>query len=138
MELVRLGAGQWEVLAICTGDQDELVSVLEDPDVEASGSSARLLRMFVRYIPDHGAPRNKQKFRRIEGGSDQIYEAKDVSGGLRVFCFRDERRYVITHAKMKPPEKRLLVEDKRAVRLSGEYFAAKAKGQLIITDYEGG
>jgi len=79
----------------------------------------------LKYISNNGPPRNKSRFN-YEG--DGIYAIKDVSKGIRVYCFFDENHIILsTNGAIKKTQKANPQELKKAKRLKEEYF--KRKGE---------
>jgi len=77
---------------------------------------------------ESGPPRNKEKFRKLDG-SDDIWEFKTTK--IRLLCFRDEGSFIIcTHGFVKKTQSTPKKEIKLAETEKKKYLQAKEKGKL--------
>ena len=93
----------------------EYISNLEDKD-------QKQVFALLNFILEKGPPHDEQKFRSI---GDKIYELK-TRGGIRILSFFGSsslpRSLILTHGFVKPKEKVLVQEKKKAVKWRKEYF----------------
>ena len=83
----------------------------------------------LEFIADHGAPRDKRKFRKERDG---IFSIKVVEHAVRILCFYEKNKIIIlTHGFFKDFQggHRLDRQIDRATRLRGEYQQGKGKEQ---------
>lgn len=88
---------------------------------------SKLARLW-KDTAETGPPRNKEKFRKLDG-SDDIWEFKTTK--LRVLCFRDEGSFVIcTHGFVKKSQSTPKKEISLAEKEKKKYLQAKKEGKL--------
>ena len=76
-------------------------------------------------MAEHGTVRNPEQFKPVQG---KIFEFKKHQ--IRVFCFREGDRWLLTNGYKKKKTKLDQGEIDRAERIMGEHLGQEAKGKM--------
>jgi len=115
MRAVDLYSGdKWSIRALADSHRcwaQEYISTLQPSDRK------RLVSLLSRTV-DHGPPRNREKFKKLEG---EIFEFKSYQD--RLLCFFDGRNVlIVTHGYRKKSNKAPKSEIERAAALRAAYL----------------
>ena len=101
-----------------------LRSMLNEKPYRAAVNGFRLL--FERYSKDGTQKLTYEMFHEVDQKNGIFVFRK---GGLRIFCFRDEQRVVLTHGAIKKTQKVDQTEITKAVSIKKQYFAKTSSGK---------
>jgi hypothetical protein len=133
MRLLVIERGTWTVMAICD-DRDgcQVQEFLDGLETDSRSDYDQVMAQ-LRRTATNGPQRNKRKSRPLE---DKVFELK-TRRGIRIPYFYDEGRVVIcTQAMRKPKKAELNVTIARAHVARTQYFEAKQRAALEITEEE--
>lgn len=137
MKLLRIARRQWDVLAICDGRGEcQVVRFLEELQGPEKVAAESMLMILKETVPRSGPPKGEPLCKPLGEG---IYEFRRQPKGkkLRVLWFYGGTAVIICTAAFRKAERTPRVQLDQARFLRKQYWLARSRGEIEITDSTG-